>query len=68
MHGAFKASARSPFPFAATLVRRSFDPFNWHNLAFDPFNLSPRAGQCALRNPPAKASVEPTPNGEPSGM
>lgn len=41
MHGAFKESACSQPRFGVGPARRIFGPFNWHNLAFDPFNLSP---------------------------
>lgn len=38
--GAFTASGCSQTRFATAFVRRHFGAFNWHYLAFDPFNLS----------------------------
>ena len=47
-HGRSAASTRSQCPSGGAGPSRVFGPFNWHNLAFDPFKLSPSASQCAM--------------------
>ena len=48
-HGRSAASTSSQRASGGACPSRVFGPFNWHNLAFDPFKLSPPAGQRAMR-------------------
>jgi len=59
-HGRSATSIRSQRPAGSAGPSSLFGPFNWHNLAFDPFKMSPRAGQRAVRNPRRKSLWSPS--------
>src|SRR5450631_3994714 len=56
-HGRSAATTRSQRPSGGAGPSCVFGPFNWHNLAFDPFKLSPPAGQRAMRESLCRVAV-----------